>query len=221
MNIHPLSPPGPGLPGGQLRSAADPRHSQHRDVFLQAAARDGERVLRTIADFCPAFGIVGSVAGLIPTPPGGIGETGVILKTVPLALTSILYGLILANFFFVPFASTCANGPTMNCCCRKIIMRKGSSPLRANSTPPSNSRPSCSPSSLLRPQGRPGAAGQNPGTLPHPRGRSLRTVCDLAVPAPASTEIPGKMGPAVYYTASPRCLPCYPLSANYLFSLFS
>ena len=89
--------------------------------FFKLRREDSERVLRTIADFCPAFGIVGSVAGLIPML-GGIGDTGIILKTVPLALTSILYGLILANFFFVPFAANLRERTNHELLLQKIIM---------------------------------------------------------------------------------------------------
>ena len=101
--------------------------AQIRDIlntemyFFKLRREDSERVLRTIADFCPAFGIVGSVAGLIPML-GGINETGIILKTVPLALTSILYGLILANFFFVPFASNLRERTNHELLLQKIIM---------------------------------------------------------------------------------------------------
>ncbi|THB73857.1 MAG: flagellar motor protein MotA [Desulfobulbaceae bacterium] len=72
--------------------------------FFKLRRDDSERVLRSIADFFPAFGIIGSVVGLI-TMLGGIGDTSVILKAVPIALTSTLYGLILSNFFFLPFAA--------------------------------------------------------------------------------------------------------------------
>ena len=101
--------------------------AQIRDIlntemyFFKLRREDSERVLRTIADFCPAFGIVGSVAGLIPLL-GGIGETGIILKTMPLALTSILYGLILANFFFLPFAANLRERTTHELLLQKIIM---------------------------------------------------------------------------------------------------
>ena len=101
--------------------------AQIRDIlntemyFFKLRREDSERVLRTIADFCPAFGIVGSVAGLIPLL-GGIGETGIILKTMPLALTSILYGLILANFFFLPFAANLRERTNHELLLQKIIM---------------------------------------------------------------------------------------------------
>lgn len=89
--------------------------------FFKLRREDSERVLRTIADFCPAFGIVGSVAGLIPMLTG-IDDTGIILKTVPLALTSILYGLIFANFFFIPFAANLRERTNQELLLQKIIM---------------------------------------------------------------------------------------------------
>lgn len=110
---------------GCLVDNYEPR--QIRDIlntemyFFKLRREDSERVLRTIADFCPAFGIVGSVAGLIPML-AGIDDTGIILKTVPLALTSILYGLILANFFFIPFAANLRERTNQELLLQKIIM---------------------------------------------------------------------------------------------------
>ncbi|MCL1979517.1 MAG: MotA/TolQ/ExbB proton channel family protein [Proteobacteria bacterium] len=89
--------------------------------FFKLRREDSERVLRTIADFCPAFGIVGSVAGLIPML-AGINDTAIILKTVPLALTSILYGLVFANFFFIPFAANLRERTNRELLLQKIIM---------------------------------------------------------------------------------------------------
>lgn len=110
---------------GCLVDNYDPQ--QIRDIlntemyFFKLRREDSERVLRTIADFCPAFGIVGSVAGLIPML-AGIDDTGIILKTVPLALTSILYGLILANFFFIPFAANLRERTNQELLLQKIVM---------------------------------------------------------------------------------------------------
>ncbi len=110
---------------GCLVDNYDPQ--QIRDIlntemyFFKMRREDSERVLRTIADFCPAFGIVGSVAGLIPML-AGIDDTSIILKTVPLALTSILYGLIFANFFFIPFAANLRERTNQELLLQKIIM---------------------------------------------------------------------------------------------------
>ena len=101
--------------------------TQIRDIlntemyFFRLRREDSERILRTIADFFPAFGIIGSVVGLI-TMLGGIGDTSVILKAIPIALTSTLYGLIFANFFFVPFAANLKERTNQELLMQKIIM---------------------------------------------------------------------------------------------------
>ena len=89
--------------------------------FFRLRREDSERVLRAIADYLPAFGIVGSVVGLI-TMIGGIGDTSVILQAIPIALTSTLYGLIFSNFFFLPFASNVKERTNQELLLQKIIM---------------------------------------------------------------------------------------------------
>lgn len=89
--------------------------------FFRLRREDSERVLRAIADYLPAFGIIGSVVGLI-TMLGGIGDTSVILQAIPIALTSTLYGLIFSNFFFLPFASNIKERTNQELLLQKIIM---------------------------------------------------------------------------------------------------
>lgn len=89
--------------------------------FFKLRREDSERILRTIGDFLPSFGIIGSVVGLI-SMLAGIGDTSVILKTVPVALTSTLYGLVFANFFFIPFAANLRERTNQELLLQKIIM---------------------------------------------------------------------------------------------------
>jgi chemotaxis protein MotA len=89
--------------------------------FFRMRREDSERVLRSIADYLPAFGIIGSVVGLI-TMLGGIGDTAVILKAIPIALTSTLYGLVLSNFLFLPFAATVKERTNQELLLQKIIL---------------------------------------------------------------------------------------------------
>jgi len=89
--------------------------------FFRLRREDSERVLRAIADYFPAFGIIGSVVGLI-TMLGGLGDTTVILMAIPIALTSTLYGLIFANFFFLPFAAVIKERTNQELLLQKIIM---------------------------------------------------------------------------------------------------
>jgi chemotaxis protein MotA len=89
--------------------------------FFKLRREDAERVLRTIADFLPAFGIIGSVVGLI-SMLSGIGDTSVILATVPVALTSTLYGLVLSNFIFLPLAASLRERTNQELLLQKIIL---------------------------------------------------------------------------------------------------
>lgn len=103
------------------------RGDQIRDIlnteiyFFKMRREDSERVLRTIADYCPSFGIIGSVVGLI-SMLGGIGDTSIILRAVPVALTSTMYGIISANFFFLPFAAFLRERTNQELLLQKIIM---------------------------------------------------------------------------------------------------
>ena len=72
--------------------------------FFRIRREESEHVLRTIAEICPSFGLIGSVVGLM-SMLAGIGDTSVILATIPVALTSTLYGVLFANFIFGPFAA--------------------------------------------------------------------------------------------------------------------
>jgi chemotaxis protein MotA len=89
--------------------------------FFKRRREESERVLRTMAEICPSFGLVGSVMGLIGMI-AGIGDTSVILKAIPIALTSTLYGIIFANFFLLPFAVKIREKTDHELLLQKIIM---------------------------------------------------------------------------------------------------
>jgi chemotaxis protein MotA len=71
--------------------------------YFRLRRQQSERVFRTMAAVAPPFGVAGSIIGLIGMLVG-MGDTGIILKTIPLALTSTLYAIILAYFVFIPIA---------------------------------------------------------------------------------------------------------------------
>lgn len=72
--------------------------------FFRMRREETERVLRTLAEICPSFGLIGSVVGLM-SMLAGVGDSSVILATIPVALTSTLYGVLFANFLFLPLAA--------------------------------------------------------------------------------------------------------------------
>lgn len=89
--------------------------------FFKLRREDSERVLRSIAEYFPAFGIIGSVVGLI-TMIGGIGDSSMLITAIPIALTSTLYGLIFANFFMLPFAALIRERTRQELLLQKMIM---------------------------------------------------------------------------------------------------
>jgi chemotaxis protein MotA len=71
--------------------------------FFQQRRAQHERVFRHMALLAPAFGVAGGVIGLVGML-AGINNTGVILQTIPVALTSTLYGILLAYLLCIPIA---------------------------------------------------------------------------------------------------------------------
>jgi chemotaxis protein MotA len=71
--------------------------------FFKQRRDQYERVFRGLAKAAPSFGIIGSVIGLMEMLVG-IGDVGVIIKTIPISLTATLYGILLSDFLFTPLA---------------------------------------------------------------------------------------------------------------------
>ena len=78
---------------------------QTESTFFLRRREELERVFRHMAQLAPAFGVAGSVVGLIGMLTG-LGEIAVILENIPLALTSTLYGVLLGSFVFHPIAES-------------------------------------------------------------------------------------------------------------------
>lgn len=72
-------------------------------AFFNLRRQQSERFFLTLARTAPAFGVAGSVIGLIGLLMG-INDTAVILKNIPVAFISTLYGLILSHLVFSPIA---------------------------------------------------------------------------------------------------------------------
>ncbi len=71
--------------------------------FFSLRRQQVERIFQTGAKIAPSFGVAGSVIGIIGLLMG-IDDTGVILKTIPVAFISTLYGLVISNLVMAPIA---------------------------------------------------------------------------------------------------------------------
>ncbi|MEK7747640.1 MAG: MotA/TolQ/ExbB proton channel family protein [Nitrospirota bacterium] len=72
-------------------------------TFFRQRREQSERVFREMAITAPAFGLIGSVIGLMGML-AGIGDVGVIIRTIPIALTATLYGILFNNYLITPIA---------------------------------------------------------------------------------------------------------------------
>ena len=97
------------------------KESLGNEMYFFRMRRDETlRVLQTMADVAPSFGLVGSVVGLIGMLAGA-GNSDVVMSTVPIALTSTLYGIVVANFIFLPFAASIREMTVKELFLQKII----------------------------------------------------------------------------------------------------
>jgi len=105
-----------GFPAAQMRDILN------TEIYYFRLRRDESvRVLRVLAEICPSFGLVGSVVGLVAML-AGVGDTAVILKTVPVALTSTLYGVVFANFLFSPLSARIQERTDRELLLQKIVL---------------------------------------------------------------------------------------------------
>lgn len=70
---------------------------------LSARHRDGKRMMEHMGRFAPAFGMIGTLIGLI-TMLGNMTDASSIGSGMAIALITTLYGAIAANVIFLPFA---------------------------------------------------------------------------------------------------------------------
>ncbi len=78
---------------------------QWRIGRLRARERAEAQIFHTLASFAPAFGMLGTLLGLVNMLHGmGADDIGVIGRNMGLAMITTLYGIVLANMFFKPVA---------------------------------------------------------------------------------------------------------------------
>ena len=90
-------------------------------AFFKIRREESERILRTVAEICPAFGLIGSIAGLVGMI-AGMADSAIIIKTIPIALTSTLYGVVFSNFLLLPFAANIRERTNHELLLQKIIL---------------------------------------------------------------------------------------------------
>jgi chemotaxis protein MotA len=89
--------------------------------FFKLRRDDAERIIRTLANYFPPFGLIGSIVGLVAMM-ANVNDSSVVLASVPIALTSTLYGLVFSNFFFLPFAANLSERTSQELLLQRMIL---------------------------------------------------------------------------------------------------
>jgi chemotaxis protein MotA len=81
-------------------------------------------MMRALAKYPPAFGMIGTVIGLVSLLQGISAEGGIdrIGPSMAVALITTLYGLLISNFIFVPMSENIFNKTKRDTQIRRIIM---------------------------------------------------------------------------------------------------
>jgi chemotaxis protein MotA len=104
------------------RQASEIQDILNSEIYFFKLRRDeAERIIRTIANYFPPFGLIGSIVGLVALT-AGIKDPAVILPSVSIALTATLYGLVFSNFFFLPFAANLAERTSQELLLQRMIV---------------------------------------------------------------------------------------------------
>lgn len=112
------------------------------EIMSERLFRDREReevygaILRTLSKYPPAFGLVGTVLGLVSVMravSGGADSSEIGLE-MALALVATFYGLILANFVLVPMSENLFNKSAVNMAHREILLQ-GMLMIKENKSP--------------------------------------------------------------------------------------
>ena len=84
--------------------------------------RDGKSILDQMGRFAPAFGMIGTLMGLI-IMLGNMSDPSAICGGMAVALITTLYGAIISNVFFLPFAEKLGFMNKQELLAKEIVVR--------------------------------------------------------------------------------------------------
>ena len=103
----------------ELRDLLETRINTHYMLYIGEA-----KIFRTLSKFPPAFGLMGTTMGMIALLQslGSVDAKNMIGPSMAIALVATLYGLVLANFVFIPIAENLTKQTQEDLISRHIVV---------------------------------------------------------------------------------------------------
>jgi chemotaxis protein MotA len=103
----------------ELRSLLETRAETHFERYLAEA-----EIFRVMARFPPAFGLLGTTLGMISLLQslGHSDSRSYIGPSMSIALVATLYGIVMANFIFIPIGENLMQQTKEDLVCRRIVV---------------------------------------------------------------------------------------------------
>ena len=73
-------------------------------AFLEARHREGQEYFGAFGGYCPTFGIIGTVLGLIHALGAAGGDPTKTVQAISVAFIATFYGILAANAIFLPIS---------------------------------------------------------------------------------------------------------------------
>jgi len=105
---------------------------QDRDLAIERYA-DGERIFRSIGDAAPAFGMIGTLVGLVQML-SSLSDPAAIGPAMAVALLTTLYGALISNIIALPIADKLAAKLEVETVVRTMVI-EGVSQIQAGLNP--------------------------------------------------------------------------------------
>jgi chemotaxis protein MotA len=106
--------------------------SRDRDLYIERH-EEGERIFRAIGDAAPAFGMIGTLVGLVQML-GNMEDPAAIGPAMAVALLTTLYGALISNLVALPIADKLASKAQLEYV-RRTLMIEGTLHIQSKTNP--------------------------------------------------------------------------------------
>lgn len=91
-------------------------------AFLEARHKEGQAFMGNLGGFCPTFGIIGTVLGLVHALASAGGDPTKTVQAISVAFIATFYGILFANALFLPLSMKLAANSGKEVLLREVML---------------------------------------------------------------------------------------------------